>query len=105
MIRLVYFSTARADVRRGEVDRIVAHAAEKNQRLGVTGALGYNGRNFCQVLEGPDDVVHALVQTIEADPRHSGFKILEEKEIDRPHYAEWSMQLVKDLDFSSVLKI
>ncbi|WP_370399315.1 BLUF domain-containing protein [Sulfitobacter sp. JB4-11] len=105
MIRLVYFSTARADVHRGEVDRIVAHAVEKNRALGITGALGFNGRNFCQVLEGPDAAVHDLVTAIEADPRHSGFKILDEKEIAKPHFADWSMQLVDNLDFSPVINL
>lgn len=103
MIRLLYFSTARADLTRRDVDGIVAHAATKNKGLGVTGALAYNGRNFCQVLEGPEDVVHELVMTIEADRRHSGFKILDEKEIDKPYFADWSMQLVNNLDFSTVI--
>lgn len=103
MIRLLYFSTARAKITRDDVDGIVAHAALKNKNLGITGALAYNGRNFCQVLEGPDDVVHELVMMIEEDPRHSGFKILDEKEIDKRNFPDWSMELVNSLDFSTVI--
>lgn len=103
MIRLLYFSTAHANVTQRDVDGLAAHAATKNKGLGVTGALVFNGRNFCQVLEGPDDVVHALVTTIKADRRHSGLKVLDEKEIDVPHFSDWSMQFTNNLDFSTVI--
>ncbi|MEM7520213.1 MAG: BLUF domain-containing protein [Pseudomonadota bacterium] len=103
MIRTLYFSTARSQVDRAEVDRIVVHAREKNRRLGVTGALAFNGRNFCQLLEGERDVVLDLMRVIEADPRHAGFKVLDQKEISTAHFPDWSMQLVNDLDFSAVI--
>lgn len=103
MIRVLYFSTAASDMSRAEVDRIVTHAADKNTRLGITGALAYNGRNFCQLLEGEETVVRALIATIEADPRHAGFKVLDEKPIESRHFEGWSMRLVKDLDFSVVI--
>jgi hypothetical protein len=88
---------------RAEVEGIVAHAAEKNARLGITGALAYNGRNFCQLLEGDADVVHELVNLIETDPRHAGFKVLDEKKIETRYFSDWSMKLVDDLDFSVVI--
>jgi hypothetical protein len=86
-----------------EVDRIVAHAAQKNAALGVTGALAYNGRNFCQLLEGEEHTVRALIDTIAQDPRHAGFKIIDERQVEAPHFAGWSMQRVADLDFSAVI--
>jgi len=90
-------------VDRAEVDRIVAHATQKNAALGITGALAYNGRNFCQLLEGKEDVVRALVATIAQDPRHSGFKVIDEREVTDAHFEGWSMKLVKDLDFSEII--
>ncbi|MEM9968443.1 MAG: BLUF domain-containing protein [Pseudomonadota bacterium] len=103
MIRMLYFSTAATDMSREAVQGIVAHAATKNARLGVTGALAYNGRNFCQLLEGKEEVVRALVQTIREDPRHAGFKVIDEKPITKRHFPDWSMRLVNDLDFSIVI--
>lgn len=103
MIRVLYFSTARAMVDRAEVARIVDHASEKNKRLGVTGALAFNGRNFCQLLEGDAAAVMRLMQEIEADPRHAGFKIIDQREVESAHFPDWSMQLVDDLDFSVVI--
>lgn len=100
---MLYFSTARAEVDRAEVDKIVKLAQEKNRRLGVTGALAYNGRNFCQLLEGEADVVLNLLREIKEDPRHAGFKVIDHKEIDAAHFKDWSMQLVSELDFSTVI--
>ncbi len=85
------------------MDEIVSHAAAKNKALGITGALAFNGRNFCQVLEGEEQPVLDLVKQIEGDPRHSGFKLLDRKEVIGPHFADWSMQRVKDLEFSTVI--
>ncbi|MEM6938978.1 MAG: BLUF domain-containing protein [Pseudomonadota bacterium] len=103
MIRLLYFSTARGHVGTAEVDDIVAHASQKNEALGITGALAYNGRNFCQLLEGEEGAVMGLLQEIEADPRHGGFKLLDQKEILKRHFPDWSMRRVRDLDFSVVI--
>ena len=103
MLRLLYFSTAAADLPNAEVDDIVRHAARANSVLGITGALAFNGRNFCQLLEGPEGEVRALVDIISKDSRHSGFKIIDEKEVDEPFFPGWSMQRVSDLDFSTVI--
>lgn len=103
MIRILYFSTARADISRAEVNAIVEHARGANRERGVTGALAFNGRNFCQVLEGPEEIVRDLVAKISLDERHSGFKIIDEKPIDTQHFSSWSMEMVDDLDFSRVI--
>ena len=103
MLRLLYFSTAHADITSKDVDSIVDHARPENERHGITGVLCYNGRNFCQLLEGEETKVRSLVSTIAADPRHSGFKVMDEKGIDAAAFPNWSMQRVSDLDFSTVI--
>lgn len=103
MIRILYFSTASAEITKDHVNDIVSHAAQSNERQNVTGLLAYNGRNFCQCLEGDKDAVHKLVDIIASDPRHSGFKVIDEKEIESRHFTDWSMKLVSGLDFSSVI--
>jgi len=103
MIRTVYFSTAMSDIQKSDVDRIVAHASSANRARNITGALAYNGRNFCQCLEGEAGDVRALLDIISTDNRHAGFKVIDEKEIDARHFPEWSMHLVDGLDFSAVI--
>ncbi len=103
MIRILYFSTAVADLQPSDVDSIVDHAKTWNADHDVTGALTYNGRNFCQVLEGPEQTVRVLVDNIAQDARHSGFKVLDEKVIESRYFADWSMRRVDGLDFSTVI--
>ncbi len=103
MIRLLYSSTARANLGKPEVAEIVAHASEKNEQKGITGALAYSGRNFCQLLEGDEGDVTELVEAIRNDTRHAGFKILDQKKITNRKFPNWSMEQVRDLDFSVVI--
>lgn len=103
MKRLLYFSTASAGMTQTDVDRIVQAASDANAQTEISGALAYNGRNFCQVLEGPDEQVSALMQRIEADKRHSGIKILDEKPITARYFTGWNMVAVDALDFSVVI--
>lgn len=103
MLRILYFSTASADMSRDDVDSIVRHATKKNATLGITGSLAYNGRNFCQLLEGELGPVMDLIETIQDDPRHAGFKIIDQREVETRAFPDWSMQLVNELDFSTVI--
>lgn len=103
MIRTIYFSTATSELSKSDVAGIVEHAQHANSKRDVTGALAYNGRNFCQCLEGEESVVRALIDKISQDPRHSGFKVLDEKPISARQFSEWSMHLVDGLDFSVVI--
>ncbi|UWR19084.1 BLUF domain-containing protein [Sulfitobacter pontiacus] len=103
MIRLLYFSTAVPSVSKADVADIFTVAVRENEKHGVTGALAYNGRNFCQVLEGEEAAIRQLIENIQKDSRHSGFKILDEKPIKTRHFADWSMLQVDSLDFSVVI--
>tara|TARA_R100001369_G_scaffold36140_3_gene61465 strand:- start:2437 stop:2769 length:333 start_codon:yes stop_codon:yes gene_type:complete len=103
IIRLLYFSTAVPSVSKADVAEIFTIAVRENEKHSVTGALAYNGRNFCQVLEGEEADVHRLIENIRNDARHSGFKILDEKQIETRHFADWSMLKVDSLDFSVVI--
>ena len=103
VIRILYFSTASPNIGVGNVEEIVKSSAARNARQGITGALAFNGRNFCQVLEGDEDKVMALIEKIRQDERHSGFKILDQKEITTAYFKDWSMHRVSNLDFSTLI--
>lgn len=103
LLRLLYFSTAHADLTTGDIDAIVTHSKKANAAGGITGALAYNGRNFCQLLEGEEGAVRALVGLIQTDNRHSGFKVIDERQVHERAFPDWAMQRVQNLDFSSVI--
>lgn len=56
--------------------QIVHASRQRNRKLGITGALIFDGERFCQLLEGESDTVHALIRTIDADQRHTAQAIL-----------------------------
>ena len=106
MYRLFYMSSARPDLEKAEVNRIVAAAALKNALLNITGAIGYDGARFAQIIEGEKDDVTGLMDTIKADTRHSGIVIMAEKPVDRRIYEGWGMKHMDSLifdDFESAM--
>lgn len=53
--------------------------------------LLYANSTFLQVLEGPDEVVDELIETIKKDPRHTFIQMLHRKPIERREYSDWFM--------------
>ena len=72
MFQIVYASSALQPFTKPELQALLEQARPKNDKLGVTGMLLYKDGNFMQVLEGEQDVVGKLVETIERAPRHKG---------------------------------
>ncbi|WP_375256285.1 BLUF domain-containing protein [Yoonia sp.] len=103
MKRVMYFSAARAGLGEKEVDAIVAEAAKRNALHGVTGALGFNGQAFCQVLEGDEDTLDRLLESISRDPRHNDFKIVDVKKVETRAFPDWTMTRVDSLDFQHIV--
>ena len=69
-------------------------ARRNNEGLGVSGALIVLDDYFVQLLEGDPATICTLYQHVLADPRHDRAVQLDFSEIDRPHFAEWSMGLL-----------
>ena len=105
MIRILCFSTATAGFSDRDLDIIVTQSEPANAARDVTGVLAFNGRNFCQVLEGEERAVRDLITRIAQDPRHGGFKVLEEKQIDTRYFDGWSMRRVRNLDFNDIIAV
>ncbi len=89
----LYISTA-PTLSREEVDAILATSARNNPARGITGLLLFNGRNFLQLLEGEEGQVNALMETIFADPRHSGVSVLDRRGIAARACPDWAMKRV-----------
>ena len=89
----LYISTA-PTLPREEVDAILGASARNNPARGITGLLLFNGRNFLQLLEGEEAEVAALMETITADPRHSGVSVLDRRAIPERACPDWAMKRV-----------
>ncbi|WP_379922982.1 BLUF domain-containing protein [Erythrobacter sp. R86502] len=89
----LYISTA-PTLPREDVDAILSTSARNNPAQGITGLLLFNGRNFLQLLEGEEGAVANLMDTITADPRHSGVSVLDKRGIAQRACPDWAMKRV-----------
>ena len=69
---LIYTSTACLGV---NVDKIIEASEIRNAQHDVTGILIYNGTQFMQLLEGPEEEVTMIFEVIAADSRHNDVRI------------------------------
>lgn len=76
-----------------QIRTILAAAHKNNPALGVTGALLYSGGYFCQVIEGAQDVLEELFETIQMDDRHGEVTVLHFEPIEVRGFSEWAMAL------------
>lgn len=70
MFQLVYASTATKRFSPDELFELLPQYREKNARLRITGLLLYKLGAFMQLLEGNEDTVRSLYDTISEDPLH-----------------------------------
>jgi hypothetical protein len=71
------FSSQRAEhLQLDSIQEIIKHARTRNQRMGVTGLMAFDGQQFCQLLEGGVTILGWLADIISRDPRHSQFTVL-----------------------------
>jgi hypothetical protein len=91
MYHLVYASSATTLMSEQDLIDVLAQAREKNERLGITGILLYRGGNFLQVLEGPEESVKSVYDSIRNDRRHAGLILLTEGEIEEREFPHWTM--------------
>lgn len=72
--------TPQADYR--HLSDITQQATALNRRHGIHAALLFDGFRFCQRVLGPAEPVSALLQRLHKDPRHSGLRLLADREMD-----------------------
>lgn len=74
--QLLYISKLADDCDFSAMKELVEVARRRNPVLGITGALLFDGERFCQLLEGGEPEVRALMGRIAADPRHTRVRVL-----------------------------
>ena len=93
--RLIYRSTARPDTLESEnLAKLLQECASNNARLDVKGLLVVSGTRFLQVLEGSPRFVNEIFAAIMKDERHSEVELVSYEGTAKPHFYDWSMQVV-----------
>jgi hypothetical protein len=77
------------------VGHIVGRARARNAQDGITGLLVFDGLRFCQHAEGARDAVRALWQRLEADPRHTGMKLLHQGALAQRRYPRFEIGMAE----------
>lgn len=104
MYRLFYVSRAARDMDEESVDSLAEQAASNNASSNIVGALCYNGVAFGQVLEGPQEDIFRLLDSIRADSRHEGVIVVAEKPIRFRHFKDFHMKRVRGMDFNELIE-
>jgi hypothetical protein len=94
MRRIVYISTADG-LAAEDLQELVESAQRNNAERDITGFLIYNGRNFLQLIEGPQAALMSLMATLARDPRHSGMLKLIDEPITKRSCPNWSMHRMR----------
>lgn len=89
--RLIYRSRALWPAPEAALDSILAVSVANNARFGITGALGFSGDSFVQLLEGTPAALDGLLDKLLADPRHTDLIILLRSPANRRLAPGWSM--------------
>lgn len=94
MIHLIYVSDFAQELSQQDFDDILAVSTKNNYEQDITGFLVVNGRNFFQALEGSQEQVFALLDSIRRDPRHQNLRVISSEIIVKRDFPDWSMGFV-----------
>jgi hypothetical protein len=91
LLSLTYVSSASTLFDTAQLVEMLADWRAKNTELGLTGMLLYRGGNVMQALEGLDETVDAMFDTISRDSRHRDVITLLREPISERAFPDWSM--------------
>lgn len=103
IFRLSYMSTATETFSAPTLAALETRADSRNRARDITGALLFDSVNFYQVLEGAEEDVITLMDSITRDRRHGGIIYLESGEQARRIFIDWGMRLLSFPQLSRLL--
>lgn len=91
MFYVIYVSSAVQLMNDEALLSLLQQCRKKNAALGITGMLLYKQGNFMQLLEGEEEVVLELFDTIKKDSRHKDLITITTDNIADRSFEDWSM--------------
>lgn len=88
---LVYVSSATKALTDRDLQGLLKSARAKNAALDVTGMLLYRDGFFMQALEGEENVLDTLFESIQQDKRHEDVLMVYKKPLKERKFAAWAM--------------
>ncbi len=91
LCHLVYVSTATHPMGDQDLADLLAQSRERNERNDVTGMLLYKDRRFIQLLEGHEENVQKIFDSIRKDERHTDVELLWLRYVQYRDFPDWTM--------------
>jgi hypothetical protein len=93
MRQIIYTSVTTKETGRAADDcsAILRVASGRNGLDGITGLLYTQEDAFLQVIEGPEESVAELLESLHADPRHRDIRILLDQFVEKREFGDWMM--------------
>lgn len=89
-----------------ELARICEQSRANNLRDGITGLLVFDGRAFCQFVEGDERPLAALLARLEGDPRHRQMRLLQFGPLTGPRrFPLWRLGYAFSADPSAIQRM
>lgn len=95
MKTILYLSKPTIHFSDTDLEDLLVHARDSNQKRNVSGMLLYVNGLFVQVLEGDDDDVDGLYNKICKDSRHNKIAKIYDNQIEEKLFDVWSMAFNK----------
>jgi hypothetical protein len=97
---LVYVSTASEPMGEEDLAALLEQSRARNERNGITGMLLYKNGRFIQLLEGQEESVLKVFDSIRRDERHHDVELLWLRYALYREFPDWTMgfQNVDELD-------
>ena len=99
---VLYVSTLAPGAPLGAVAQITAKARLANEAAGITGFLIFDGKRFCQQIEGPRREVLALTQRVLQDKRHIHVEIRRHGPLETRRFKRFALSYA-DMENAEVL--
>lgn len=94
LLTISYRSRVRLTDPVGDMASILSISLAKNQRLGITGLLLFDGTHFLHTIEGPKAETSSIFVAILEDSRHVDVVPFGISEIRERMFPEWAMKLI-----------
>ncbi|NHF72429.1 BLUF domain-containing protein [Paracoccus xiamenensis] len=88
---ILYRSSGNTEVFDKDCEEILRVARTRNSEAGLTGFLHAEDGVFIQWLEGPEEEIRLVVESIMNDPRHRDITVYSEGGIDVRKFPNWTM--------------
>ncbi len=101
---LSYVSTQSRPMTGDDLVGLLRHCREANAKIGVTGMLLHRGDSFFQILEGGEEEVRGLFETISRDKGHERIEVVTEGPVTSREFSDWQMAFIEldDQDLSAM---